>query len=196
MKVLTNFHYQRYESDWLRIAVEGLVILLIGLTFAFASAVKSDAMIMNARSFSWLPASGIILASLGVLGCLDALFVKEPGPFVQKLQTGILDAVVGLLIIVGVSATPERLCSLIGGFLLVRGITRLAMSYALGYRQIVLTLLSGLVPITLGLLVYLGWPNSEGWFLSLSLSLEITNRGFAMMVFGLWVRGRRDIKLH
>lgn len=195
MKVLTNFHYQRYESDWPRLTLQGLVILLTGLTFAFASALKSDAMIMNARLFSWLPVCGIILTSLGVLGCLDAMFAKEPGDFVQKLHTGILDMVVGVLIILGVSGTPERLSSLIAGFLLVRGIGRLAMAYALGYRQILLTLLSGIVPILLGSLIYIGWPNSEGWFLALCLSLEITIRGFSMMVFGLWVKGRKDVKL-
>lgn len=118
------------------------MILLAGLTFAFASAIKSDAMMMNARDFSWLPICGIILSSLGVLACLDALFSKEPGDFVQKLHTGIFDTVVGVLIIMGVSLTPDHLCSLIAGFLLIRGITRLAMAYTLGYRNIILTLLS------------------------------------------------------
>jgi uncharacterized membrane protein HdeD (DUF308 family) len=190
-----SLHYQRANLNWLRLTVEGLLILLAGLTFAFASAVKSDAIMMNARDFSWLPVCGIILTSLGVLSCLDAVFSKEPGDFVQKLHTGIFDTVVGALIILGVSLSPERLCSLIAGFLLIRGITRLAMAYSLGYRQIFLTLLSGLVPISLGAMVYLGWPNSDGWFLSLCLSLEIVTRGFAMMVFGLWVKDRGDIEI-
>lgn len=190
-----KFNYQRVKVNWLRLTVEGFLILLAGLTFAFASAIKSDAIMMNAREFSWLPICGIILSSLGVLACLDALFSKEPGDFVQKLHTGIFDTVVGLLIILGVSLTPDRLSSLIAGFLLIRGITRLAMAYSLGYRNIILTLLSGLVPISLGTLVYLGWPSSDGWFLSLCLSLEITTRGFAMMVFGLWIKDRGDVEI-
>ena len=195
MDGLKNFHYRRYELNWLRLTVQGLLILLTGLTFAFASAIKSDAIIMNARQFSWLPVCGIILSSLGVLGCLDAMFAKEASDFVQKLHTGILDAVAGTLIIVGISVTPERLCSLIAGFLLIRGIARLAMAYAMGYRQIYLTLLSGILPILLGIMVYIEWPNSEGWFLSLCLSLEITTRGFAMMVFGLWVKGQKELEV-
>lgn len=194
MNVLKNFRYQRYEANWLRLMVQGQLIMLAGLTFAFASAVKSDAIIMNARLFSWLPVCGIILSSLGVLACIDAVFAKEPADFVQKLHTGILDTVVGILIIIGISVTPERLCALIAGFLLIRGIARLAMAFTLGYRNIYLTLLSGILPILLGTFVYLGWPNSEGWFLSLCLSLEIATRGFAMMVFGLWLRSRRDVK--
>lgn len=195
MTGLTKIHYKRYEINWLRLSVQGLLLLLTGITFAFASAIKSDAVVMNARLFSWLPACGIILSSLGVLGCLDAIFAKEPAVYVQKMHNGILDTVVGVLIIMGIPVPPERLCSLIAGFLLIRGMTRLAMAYALGYRQIYLTLLSGLVPILLGSLVYLGWPTSEAWFLSLSLSLEIGTRGFAMMVFGLWVRGRQDVEV-
>ena len=195
MNILKNFHYQRTEINWWRLALEGLLILLTGLTFAFASAIKSDAVVMNARLFSWLPICGIVLSSLGILSCIDAVFSKDTSDFVQKLHTGILDTTVGLLIILGISQTPERLCSLIAGFLLIRGTTRLAMAYTLGYRQIFLTLLSGVVPILLGSMVFLGWPNSEGWFLSLCISLEIATRGFAMMVFGLWVRGQQDIEL-
>ena len=195
MKVIKSFHYRRYELNWLRLTIQGLLILLAGMTFSFASAIKSQAIVMNAHSFSWLPVCGIILASLGILGCLDAVFAKNQTTFVQKLHTGILDAVSGILIILGISGTPERLCSLIGGFLLIRGLTRLAMAYSLGYRHILLTLLSGLTPILLGILVYLGWPNSEGWFLALCLSLEITVRGFAMMAFGLWVREHKEIKV-
>ncbi len=195
MKVIKSFHYRRYELNWLRLTVQGLLILLTGMTFAFASAIKSHAIVMNANAFSWLPVCGIILASLGVLGCLDAVFAKNQTAFVQKLHTGILDATTGILIILGVSSTPERLCSLIAGFLLIRGLTRLAMAYSLGYRHIVLTLLSGVAPISLGILVYLGWPNSEGWFLALCLSLEITIRGFAMMAFGLWIREHKDVEV-
>ncbi|MBM4206544.1 MAG: hypothetical protein FJ190_00565 [Gammaproteobacteria bacterium] len=190
-----KLNYRRVKLNWLRLTAEGFLILLAGLTFASASAIKSDAMMMNARDFSWLPICGIILSSLGVLACLDALFSKEPGDFVQKLHTGIFDTVVGVLIIMGVSLTPDRLCSLIAGFLLIRGITRLAMAYTLDYRNIILTLLSGLVPISLGAMVYLGWPSSDGWFLSLCLSLEIATRGFAMMVFGLWIKNRHEVEI-
>lgn len=195
MNVLKSFHYKRYELNWLRLTVQGLLIFLIGLTFAFASTIKAEAVVMNAQLFSWLPVCGIILASLGVLGCLDAMFVKDSADFVQKLHTGVLDTVVGVLIIMGISDTPERLCSLIGGFLLIRGIARLAMAYAMGFRLIILTLLSGILPILLGTMVYLGWPNSEGWFLAFCLSLEISIRGFSMMMFGLWVRERQDIEV-
>lgn len=195
MKVIKSFHYRRYELNWLRLTVQGLLILLTGITFSFASAIKSHAIVMNSHTFSWLPVCGIILASFGVLGCLDAVFAKNQTAFVQKLQTGILDTVTGVLIILGISGTPERLCSLIAGFLLIRGIARLAMAYSLGYRHILLTLLSGSTPILLGVLVYLGWPNTEGWFLALCLSLEITIRGFAMMMFGLWVREHKDVKI-
>ena len=195
MNILKSFHYKRYEVNWLRLTVQGLLIFLTGLTFAFASTIKAEAVVMHAQLFSWLPVCGIILASLGVLGCLDGLFAKDPSDFVQRLQTGVLDTVVGILIIMGISATPERLCSLIAGFLLVRGIGRLAMAYTMGFRLIILTLLSGIIPILLGIMVYLGWPHSEGWFLALCLSLEIALRGFAMMIFGLWLRERRDIEV-
>ena len=42
-----------------------------------ASLVKPDIVILSAKGFSWLPISGMLIMSLGVLECLDAFLAKE-----------------------------------------------------------------------------------------------------------------------
>jgi uncharacterized membrane protein HdeD (DUF308 family) len=183
--------FERFEMNWQRLLVEGMLILLTGLTFALASILKSEAVVMSARFFSWLPVCGMIVFALGLLECLDALLAKEQRDFYRNLQVGVLDSVVGALIILGINETPERLSLLITAFLLVHGIVRMALTYALRLPQIGATLLCGLTSIVMGIMIWLEWPSLDGWFLALCLSIEIASRGWAMIMFAWWVRAQK-----
>jgi uncharacterized membrane protein HdeD (DUF308 family) len=44
------------------------------------------------------------------------------------------------------------------------------------------------VSVILGILICFEWPTNEGWFLSLSLNIEIAFRGWAMIMFSLWLK--------
>lgn len=193
MKLLAKLaRNERFEINWQRLFVQGLLILLTGVTFSFASIVKSDAVIMSARFFSWLPVCGMIIMALGILECLDALFAREMRDFIQRLHVGILDAVVGVFLVLGVSETPDKLSLMIAVYLLVRSLVRMILAYALRLPQAPVTVLFGVTCIMLGLMVWLGWPTKEGWFFALCLSIEIAFRGIAMMLFAFWVKEQNE----
>ena len=189
MKLLESpARFERFNMNWRRLLMQGLVIFLVGLILVFASVLNPDAVVMSARYFSWLPLCGIIILALGLLECLDAFLAKEQRDFFQNLQVGVLDTVVGGLIILSVTEEPARLSLMIAAFLMVRGIVRIVLTYALSLPQIISTAVCGLVSILAGFMVFLGWPTSAGWFIALCLSIEIAFRGWAMMMFSLWVR--------
>jgi uncharacterized membrane protein HdeD (DUF308 family) len=185
------FSYDRFEMDWRRLLVQGALIVLTGATLAMASALNPDAMVMTARHLSWLPVSGMVILSLGLLECLDAALAKETRDFLQNLQVGVLDAVIGGLIILSVTEEPTRLSMMIATFLIVRGIVRMTLAYALRLPHTLATSLGGLVSIIMGFLIWMEWPVGEGWFISLCLNTEIAIRGWAMMTFALWVRTQK-----
>lgn len=189
MKSLESLaRFERFNMNWRRLLMQGLVIFLMGLILVFASVLNPDAVVMSARYFSWLPLCGIIILALGLLECLDAFLAKEQRDFFQNLQVGVLDTVVGGLIILSVTEEPARLGLMIAAFLMVRGTVRIALTYALSLPQIISTAVCGLISILAGFMVFLGWPTSAGWFIALCLSIEIAFRGWAMMMFSLWVR--------
>ncbi len=193
MKITAKFsRSERFEMNWQRLLVQGGLILLTGLTFSFASALKSDAMVMSARFFSWLPVCGMIVLTLGLLECLDAVFAKELRDFFQNLHVGVLDTVVGSLIILGISETPERLSLLIAAYLLVRSIVRIILINALRMPRKFVTTLSSLISIAMGLMIWMQWPTIEGWFLALCLSIEIAFRGWAMIMFAFWLKDQNS----
>jgi uncharacterized membrane protein HdeD (DUF308 family) len=186
------FSYDRFEMDWRRLLLQGVLIVLTGATLAMASALNPDAMVMTARHLSWLPVSGMVILSLGLLECLDAALAKETRDFLQNLQVGVLDAVIGGLIILSVTEEPTRLSMMIATFLIVRGIVRITLVYALRLPHTFATSLGGLLSIIMGFLIWMEWPVGDGWFISLCLNIEIAIRGWAMMTFALWVRTQKN----
>lgn len=185
------FSYERFEMDWRRLLVQGALIVLTGATLAMASALNPDAMVLTARHLSWLPVSGMVILSLGLLECLDAALAKEARDFLQNLQVGVLDVVIGGLIILSVTEEPARLSMMIATFLIVRGIVRITLAHALRLPHSFATTLGGLLSVIMGFLIWKEWPTSDGWFLSLCLNSEIAIRGWAMMTFALWVRTQK-----
>ncbi|NOQ36326.1 MAG: hypothetical protein GQ569_10585 [Methylococcaceae bacterium] len=193
MKLIKIFSdFERFEMNWQRLFVQGAIILLTGGVLALASLVQPDAVVMSARFFSWLPLCGMVILSLGLLECLDAFFAKEQREFFQNLQVGVLDAVIGALIIFSVTETPIRISMMIAAFLIVRGIVRITLVYALHLPQTLITLVLGVISIIMGFMLWQQWPVAAGWFIAFCLSIEISFRGWAMMMFSLWVRNHQD----
>jgi uncharacterized membrane protein HdeD (DUF308 family) len=185
------FPYERFDMDWRRLLIQGAVILLMGVMLAMASALNPNAIVLTARLLSWLPVSGMVILSLGLLECLDAALAKETRDFLQNLQVGVLDAVIGAMIILSVTEEPARLSMMIAAFLMVRGLVRITLVYTLQLPHTLSTSLGGLVSIIMGIFIWLEWPSTEGWFLSLCLNIEIAVRGWAIMMFALWVRTKK-----
>ncbi len=183
---------ERFEMNWQRLLLQGSIILLIGLTLALASIVKPNAVVMSARFFSWLPLCGIIILSLGIVECMDAYLAKEQRDFFQNLQVGVLDLVIGALITLSVAETPMRISMMIAAFLIVRGIVRIVLVYTLHLPQKIFTILCGLTSIIMGLILWQQWPVAAGWFIAFCLSIEISFRGWAMMMFALWVKQHQN----
>jgi uncharacterized membrane protein HdeD (DUF308 family) len=182
------FQLEHYEISWKRLLIQGSIIMVLGLALALSSSVSKETILMSARGFSWLPLSGIIIFSLGLVECLEAYYAKSTRDFYQNLQVGILDTVIGGLIIFSVSELPQRLSMMIAAFLIVRGLVRIALVQALHLPHNISTSLCGLVSVILGILICFEWPTNEGWFLSLSLNIEIAFRGWAMITFSLWLK--------
>ena len=194
MKLLTKLHrFEGFETDWRRLIIVSSCILFIGAFMTLASLIKPDIVILSAKGFSWLPISGMLIMSLGVLECLDAFLAKEQRDVLQNLQVGVLDTIIGLFIIFSISGHPERLSILVSAFLLVRGIVRITLSYALRLPNSLVTSLCGVISVILVVCLWQEWPTNAGWFIAFCLNLEITARGWAMTSFALWVKSQNQI---
>jgi len=172
--------------------IRGSLMLLIGVGLVVATVFKHDVIIMQVRDFSWLPVCGFVVLAVGLLECFDAFIAKDLGDFFLNLQNGVLDVVVAGLIIFSIGDDPARLSLLITAFLIVKGIFRITLAYATQIPNIVSTSVGAGISIILGLLIWLEWPSSAGWFLAFCLSAEIGLRGWALIMFAFWIKAQKE----
>jgi uncharacterized membrane protein HdeD (DUF308 family) len=194
MRINATLENERFEKSWIRLLIQGLLLLVFGISLALSSIFNADASIMNAKEFSWLPVTAIIIVFLGLEECLEAYMAKVTRELHQNLQVGILDTVVGGLIILSVSTEPERIAMLVAAFLLVRGSVRIVLVHVLKLPQKLLMTLFGSISVILGTLVAFELFNNSSAFLAFCLNLEVAFRGWAMMSFAWWVRKRKKLQ--
>ena len=137
-------------TDWRRLWIRGSLMLFIGVALVAGTLFKHDVIIFQVRDFSWLPVCGIVVLAVGLLECFDAAIAKELGDFFLNLQTGVLDVVVGGLILFSIGGDPARLSLLIAAFLIVKGIFRLTLASATQLPNRVSTSVGAVLSIILG----------------------------------------------
>ncbi|MDT8407791.1 MAG: hypothetical protein RQ715_11125 [Methylococcales bacterium] len=192
MRVEETLSQESYGRKWWLRAFLGVVLLLVGFYLALSSLFNSTVVIMMAKGFSWLPLSGLIIMLLGFEECVEAYFSRELRELHHNLQVGILDFVVGGLIVLSVGAAPERLVLLIAAFLLVRGFVRMVLVQVLQLPNKLLTSFFGLTAVVLGGLLAFDVFADQAAFVAFAVNLEIAFRGWAMLSFAWWVRNRNQ----
>jgi uncharacterized membrane protein HdeD (DUF308 family) len=160
--------------------IRGITMIVVGLSIATLCLVAPDVYMLG-ESFSWIPVVGVVMIFVGIFRCIDAYATISAQGFLVNMQGGVLDIVTGLLVLFGISGQPENLNLLIVGYMVAQGI----------YRNILLTVakvpnplsnrITGFISIILGLLIWIDWPTSAPWFLALSLSIDISFRGWALI---------------
>lgn len=184
--------FSQINKNWRRILMQGLFILLSGATLITLTIFKADVMIFHARDMSWLPVCGFVVLVVGLLECIDAFIGKELKDFFLNLQNGLLDVVVGSLIVFSAGDDPARLSLLIAAFLIIKGAFRTILSYAINSSNIISTRIGAGVSIVLGLLIWMEWPTSAAWFLAFCLSTEMALRGWAVIIFAFWLKSQQQ----
>jgi uncharacterized membrane protein HdeD (DUF308 family) len=180
--------FESFGTDWRRLKLRGMLMLGIGAAFAFATLVKPSLTVMRGGDFSLLPLCGIVVMTVGLLGCFDAIVAKESKDFFVNVQNAIVDVVVAFLIIFSLGDRPDRLSALIAAFLIIKGIYRIILAHATQSPNLNSITTTAGISILLGLLVWREWPSSAGWFLAFALSAEIGMRGWGLMNFAHWLR--------
>lgn len=170
-----------------------------------------DARTVVARGGGWQIAWGVLLIITGILAVLmpgiaalaTALFlawllifggVFEIAYAIQTratsglgwmLASGILTLLLGIAILMVPLAGVASLALLVGAFLLVGGIARVALAFRLKPRRgWGWVLFDGLLAIALAMLIVLGWPQGSVAFIGLLVGFSLISTGVWRMVLG------------
>lgn len=162
--------------------IRGLVMILVGGGVAILCVVAPNVYMLG-TSLSWIPVVSLMIILVGVFRCIDAFIALTPQGFLLNMQGGIMDIVVGFLVLFSIKGELDNLNLLIIAYMIIQGI----------YRNIVLSVaktpnpisnrITGIISILLGVLIWIDLPTiSNPWFLALSLSIDVCFRGWALIV--------------
>lgn len=167
-------------SDPLVYRFRGWLMLLTGSIFLFLTAVKP-----HVETFfgdhSWLPFIGIFLMIIGSLRFLDGILASRSPRFHLNLQGGVFDFVVGFIVLMHVGEEAVLLYLLIACYLVTQGLVRLIASFYLTLQNPLSSRIAGSLSLITGSMVWVQWPSSGAWFLSVALSIEVASRGGALL---------------
>lgn len=166
------------------------------------------------HSWGWVLASGLVFVSLGslafgysmlvtlasvfVLGwalvfggifqTIHAFKVSQWSGFLLELLLAILYVVVGLVMVTHPEAGAMSLTLLIGAFFLVGGLFRIFAGAMLHPPGLAWLLLSGVVTLLLGMLIWAEWPASGLWVIGTFVAIDMIFSGTRLIMLALNVR--------
>jgi len=182
MKSTNSTELRQFTARPLWYTVRGTSMIVIGAVIATLCIIAPDVYMLGEKNFSWIPLTGVVMILVGIFRGIDAMATESVQGFLVNIQGGVLDTVVGVIVLFSINGEPESLHLLIVGYMISQGI----------YRNILLTVaktpnpmsnrITGFISTVLGVLIWVDWPTSAPWFLAFSLSVDVSFRGWALIV--------------
>jgi uncharacterized membrane protein HdeD (DUF308 family) len=175
--------YTHVASKWGWFVALGVALLLLGVL------ALGDVVVVTLISTIFI---GAMLLVGGVFQVVHAFMVKTWSGFLLSMLGGIVYAVGGLLIM----NEPVQGALVITLFLIVAlmigGILRIVV--AVRHREMIgwwLMVLSGLISVLIGFLLYANFPWSGLWVLGTLIAVELLVQGATWLIFGMALRRMR-----
>jgi uncharacterized membrane protein HdeD (DUF308 family) len=132
---------------------------------------------------------GFLLLFDGIFHLGSAFWSRTIGGLFLSLLVGVLDGIIGLVMIVRPMRSAEALTAVLGMLFLFGGVFRAVGAATIQYPRWGLSVLSGLVSVVLGVCILLQW--SEGdvfWIIGLFVGIELLSRGLSWVITSLALR--------
>ncbi len=167
------------RRNWGWFLVLGVLLILVGcaaLSYSFLFTVTSVFFF------------GCLLFGTGIMEILGVFFVRRwSGSFLHLLM-GVLDILIGLIIVAQPVRAALALTLFIAVFFVIGGIYRFFSAVSLRFPHWGFAAFSGLVSILLGALIWSEWPVSALWFIGMCIGIDLVFRGASWVSLALRLR--------
>ena len=170
------------HDHWVLYLVEGVVLLVLGAT---AVVIPALATLAATVVLGWL-----FLVS-GVVGLFTTFWMRGAPGFWWSLISAVLGIVVGLMLLSMPLTGAVSLTIVLVAFFIVEGIA--SIMFALEHRrelsgQWAWMLVSGLVDLGLGAMIFAGLPSTAAWAIGLLVGINMIFGGSALIAMALHAR--------
>jgi uncharacterized membrane protein HdeD (DUF308 family) len=167
------------RGNWLWFVVLGVCLVVFG-TVALGSVVIA--------SLAAAVAIGILLLLGGIAETVGAFWCRGWSGFFMHLLSGLLSIVVGVFFIRSPLQADLALTLLIAAFLMVGGLFKIVASLSYRFALWGWPLVSGIIDVILGVLIWQEWPASGLWVIGLFVGISMIFRGFNWIGLGMALR--------
>lgn len=135
---------------------------------------------------------GALLLLGGALQTVHAFLARRWGGFLVHLVSGLLYIVFGWLLLTRPDVSAEFLTILIAAFLLTGGLFRIVIAVQTRGENWFWLVLSGIINILLGLLIWEGWPEISAIVIGLFVGIEMIVNGASWIMVAIGIRSMPD----
>ena len=169
---------EHMKDDWWWFFLLGIALVILG-TFAIGSAVFV--------SVAAVVLFGFLLLAGGIVQIVSSFWAGDWSGRLLHLLIGILYIVVGLMIVDAPEGALAAITLMMAAFFVVSGLFRIVAAMSVKFHDWGWALLSGIVSVLLGLLIYRGWPATGAWIIGLYIGIEMIFNGWwwIMLSWGL-----------
>jgi uncharacterized membrane protein HdeD (DUF308 family) len=167
------------RGNWFWFVILGVALIVFG-TFALGSVVLASL------------ASAIVIGSLillsGIAETVGAFWCSGWSGFFAHLLSGVLEIVVGFLFLSRPGSALAALTLLLACFLMVGGIFKIVAALSHRFAAWGWPLVSGIIDLLLGLLIWRQWPASAFWVIGMFVGISMIFHGVNWIAIGLALR--------
>jgi uncharacterized membrane protein HdeD (DUF308 family) len=170
------FDGEQLQKRWMWFFGLGVVLIVLGAIALGASVFVTLASMLL---IGWLLIAG------GVLEVIHAFACKEWSGFFIDLLSGLLYVAVGFMIVANPEISAISLTLLIALFLIFGGTFKIAVAITSRYQHWGWLLLSGVVTLALGIMIWRQWPLSGLWVVGLFVGIDMILNGWSLVMLGI-----------
>ena len=167
------------RGNWLWFVVLGVALIVLGFV-ALGS--------LFIAGLATAVAIGALLLVSGASEMIGAFWYRVGGGFFLHLLSGVLSLVVGLLFLRAPVGALLALTLLLACLLMVGGIFKIVAALSHRFEAWGWPLLSGVIDLILGVMIWLEWPESALWVIGLFVGISLVFRGLNWIGLGLALR--------
>ncbi|HLH01380.1 MAG TPA: HdeD family acid-resistance protein [Bryobacteraceae bacterium] len=164
---------------WKWLLTIGILLVILGL-FAIG-----DAFAVTVASMVFF---GWVLLIAGIAQAVQAFRHRRTGHMWLHVLNAVLWIVVGILLLLSPLAGALVLTLLMAAYFLVTGIFRIIAASVAPVQGWPWILLSGIVNVVLGILIWLHWPASALWVIGLFIGIDLLITGWSQIMLAFALR--------
>lgn len=131
---------------------------------------------------------GSLMLIAGLLQSIHAISMRRWSGFYIDLMAGVLNTVIGFVMVAHPGATATALTLIIAVLLILGGVFRILTGLLVSYQNRIWLLIHGFINLLLAYTILADWPLSGLWVIGLFIGIDMIFNGWSLIMLGLVVR--------